>query len=50
MRSLAKELGPKVSVNAICPGIIATDLGRGLLSHREAELTAGIAMGRVWHA
>ena len=46
-RSLAKELGPKVSVNAICPGIIATDLLRGLLSHREAELTAGIAMGRV---
>jgi 3-oxoacyl-[acyl-carrier protein] reductase len=46
-RSLAKELGPKVSVNAICPGIIATDLLRGLLGHREAELTAGIALGRV---
>jgi 3-oxoacyl-[acyl-carrier protein] reductase len=46
-RSLAKELGPKVSVNAICPGIIATDLLRGLLGKREAELTAGIAMGRV---
>jgi 3-oxoacyl-[acyl-carrier protein] reductase len=45
-RSLSKELGPKVSVNAICPGIIATDLLRGLLGHREAELTAGIAMGR----
>jgi 3-oxoacyl-[acyl-carrier protein] reductase len=46
-RSLAKELGPKVSVNAICPGVIATDLLRGLLGQREAELTAGIAMGRV---
>jgi 3-oxoacyl-[acyl-carrier protein] reductase len=46
-RSLAKELGPKVSVNAICLGIIATDLLRGLLDHRQAELTAGIALGRV---
>jgi 3-oxoacyl-[acyl-carrier protein] reductase len=46
-RSLAKELGPRASVNAICPGIIATDLLRGLLGHREAELTAGIAVGRV---
>jgi 3-oxoacyl-[acyl-carrier protein] reductase len=46
-RSLAKELGPKIAVNAICPGVIATDLLRGLLGEREAELTAGIAMGRV---
>ncbi|MBV9564470.1 MAG: SDR family oxidoreductase [Bradyrhizobium sp.] len=46
-RSLAKELGPKVAVNAICPGVIATDLLRDLLGHREAELTAGIALGRV---
>ena len=46
-RSLAKELGPKVSVNAICPGIIKTELLRDLLVNREAELTAGIAMGRV---
>jgi 3-oxoacyl-[acyl-carrier protein] reductase len=44
---MAKELGPKVSVNAICPGVIATDLLRGLLGEREAELTAGIALGRV---
>src|SRR6266566_1597674 len=43
-RSLAKELGPKVSVNAICPGVIATDLLRGLLGEREAQLTAGIAL------
>ena len=46
-RSLAKELGPKVAVNAICPGIIATDLLGGLLTDRKAELVAGIAMGRV---
>src|SRR6516165_5430420 len=46
-RSLAKELGPKVSVNAICPGIIATDLAGGLVAERGAQLTAGIAMGRL---
>jgi 3-oxoacyl-[acyl-carrier protein] reductase len=46
-RSLAKELGPKVAVNAICPGIIRTELLRDLIGSREAELTAGIAMGRV---
>jgi 3-oxoacyl-[acyl-carrier protein] reductase len=46
-RSLAKELGPKVSVNAICPGVIATELLRDLISQREAQLTTGIAMGRV---
>jgi 3-oxoacyl-[acyl-carrier protein] reductase len=46
-RSLAKELGPKVAVNAICPGIIATKLLVGLLGDRKAELEAGIAMGRV---
>jgi 3-oxoacyl-[acyl-carrier protein] reductase len=46
-RSLAKELGPKVSVNAICPGVIATELLRDLISQRKAQLTAGIAMGRV---
>ncbi len=34
-RSLAKELGPKVAVNAICPGVIATDLLGGLLGERE---------------
>ena len=46
-RALAKELGPKVAVNAICPGIIATKLLGGLLGDRKAELEAGIAMGRV---
>ncbi len=46
-RSLAKELGPKVAVNAICPGVIATDLAAGLLAERGAQLTAGIAMGRL---
>lgn len=46
-RSLAKELGPKVAVNAICPGVIATELLRDLISRREEDLVSGIAMGRV---
>lgn len=46
-RSLAKELGPKITINAICPGVIATDLLRDLIQRREQELVAGIAMGRV---
>lgn len=46
-RSLAKELGPKVAVNAICPGVIATDLVQEMIERREAELVSGIALGRV---
>jgi 3-oxoacyl-[acyl-carrier protein] reductase len=46
-RSLAKELGPKVAVNAICPGVIATELAAGLVAERGAQLSAGIAMGRL---
>ena len=29
-RSLAKELGPKIMINAICPGVIETELGNSL--------------------
>ncbi|MET0675034.1 MAG: SDR family NAD(P)-dependent oxidoreductase [Bradyrhizobium sp.] len=46
-RSLAKELGPKVAVNAVCPGVIATDLVQEMIERREAELVSGIALGRV---
>jgi 3-oxoacyl-[acyl-carrier protein] reductase len=49
-RSLAKELGPKVAkvaVNAICPGVIATDLVQDMIARRESELVSGIALGRV---
>ena len=46
-RSLAKELGPKVAVNAICPGVIATDLVHDMIARRESELVSGIALGRV---
>ncbi len=46
-RALAKELGPTIAVNAICPGVIKTELVSGMIAAREAEFTRGIALGRV---
>ena len=46
-RALAKELGPTISVNAICPGVIKTELGNALTKAREPELIKGIALGRL---
>jgi len=45
-RALAKELGPEIHVNAICPGIIKTELSNDLIRAREKELVKGIALGR----
>lgn len=45
-RALAKELGPHVLVNAICPGIIKTERSNDLIRAREADLTRGIVLGR----
>jgi len=46
-RSLAKELGPVIAVNAICPGLIKTETPNAVIRAREAELVSGIALGRV---
>lgn len=46
-RALAKELGPSIAVNAICPGIIETEIGNSLTRARGAELAKKIALGRV---
>lgn len=46
-RSLAKELGPIITVNAICPGLIKTETPNAVIKAREAELTSGIALARV---
>ena len=46
-RSLAKELGPAVSVNAICPGAITTELTASMLEARAAEFIDGICLGRL---
>lgn len=46
-RALAKELGPQILVNCVCPGLIKTDLvAKALMAERESELLAGIALRR----
>jgi 3-oxoacyl-[acyl-carrier protein] reductase len=46
-RALAKELGPSVAINAICPGAIATDINRSMMAARGAEIAKGIVLGRL---
>lgn len=46
-RALAKELGPEIAVNAVCPGVIETELGNSLTRSRGAELARKIALQRV---
>lgn len=47
-RALAKELGPEITVNCICPGLIRTETGKNAaLYAREADLVKGVALGRV---
>lgn len=46
-RALAKELGPEILVNCVCPGLIKTDLvAKALMAEREQELVSGIALKR----
>jgi 3-oxoacyl-[acyl-carrier protein] reductase len=47
-RGLAKELAPHVTVNAICPGLIATDLTAGMIAREGADaLLRSIPLGRL---
>jgi 3-oxoacyl-[acyl-carrier protein] reductase len=47
-KALAKELGPTILVNALCPGVIETELGNTLTRERGAALAqAGIALRRM---
>ena len=47
-RSLAKELGPTILVNAICPGLIETELGNAVTRSRGPEIAArDIALRRL---
>lgn len=47
-RALAKELGPHIAVNAVCPGLIKTEITKNaVIRDREAELIKGIALNRV---
>ncbi len=46
-RQLAYELGPKVRVNAIAPGLIKTELARAVWEARESVLTAQLPTRRL---
>ena len=46
-RSLAKELGPQITVNCICPGLIKTETPNAVIRAREADLATGIVLGRM---
>jgi len=46
-RALAKELGPKIMINAICPGVIETELGNSLTRTRGEEMRRGIMLDRL---
>jgi len=43
----AYELGPKVRVNAVAPGVVRTRLAEALWRDHEAELIGSLAMGRI---
>ena len=45
-RGLAKELAPTITVNAICPGAIETELTRAMLAANADAVTRSIPLGR----
>jgi len=50
-RSLAREIGSRnITVNAVAPGFIATDMTAGLGEEAHAQLTARIPLGRLGQA
>jgi 3-oxoacyl-[acyl-carrier protein] reductase len=47
-RALAKELGPTILINAICPGLIETELGNAVTRSRGPEIArSGVALRRL---
>ena len=44
--TLAKELGPVIAINAICPGVIRTEIDTDVTDRAE-EVIKGIALGRL---
>ena len=47
-KSLAQELGSRnITVNAVAPGFIETDMTHGLKDEHKAKITASIPLGRI---
>jgi NAD(P)-dependent dehydrogenase (short-subunit alcohol dehydrogenase family) len=46
-RGLAKELAPHVTVNAICPGLIGTDLTAAMVAAQGDTLVRSIPLARL---
>jgi 3-oxoacyl-[acyl-carrier protein] reductase len=50
-KSLAQELGSRnITVNAVAPGFIETDMTHGLRDELKAKVTASIPLGRIGRA
>ncbi|QYG93128.1 SDR family oxidoreductase [Iamia sp. SCSIO 61187] len=46
-RTLAQELGPTVRVNAVAPGLVRTDMARGLWEEHEAAIAPRFPLQRL---
>ncbi|MFG1664826.1 SDR family oxidoreductase [Streptomyces sp. Y7] len=46
-RQLAGELGPRVRVNSVSPGLVRTEMARFVWEPGEEEVAAGLPLGRI---